>query len=320
MFNETKAVNNNAPMVYACGGTGINITKRLKDVRTAYIDSSISNVDESVNEDNIYLISDMDGAGKDRSVTYNAFAEDVETVLIKHKPSPSVNVVISSLSGGTGSVVAPLLAMELIKQGHTVIVVAIATTSSTREIINSVGTLHTYNNIVEAVDKPIAMYYAGHHPNRGVVDDAVVSFIETLALITDKSRVVEFDNADMRNFVNYTGLDPMISIVRHSENKAPDFLKDKSQNRDLHVVSSILISDNVDTQIEGIVPEYAAGAIVKDTEGGFETLRLDATVGQMPLILAQLEARREELANELKSSKINKINSREGVKGSVMVF
>lgn len=87
--------------IYACGGTGINIARQIKDldVNIFYIDGSDSNL-KGVSEDQVFLIPDQDGAGKDRTVTYNNFKNIVEDVLIRFKPSETLNVVISSLSGG----------------------------------------------------------------------------------------------------------------------------------------------------------------------------------------------------------------------------
>lgn len=87
--------------IYACGGTGVNIAKQITDlaVELCYVDSSMSNL-KGIDPKNVFMIPDQDGAGKNRSVTYNNFKDVTEEVLIRFKPSQSLNVVISSLSGG----------------------------------------------------------------------------------------------------------------------------------------------------------------------------------------------------------------------------
>lgn len=87
--------------LYACGGTGINIAKMIRemDIEINYIDTSSSNL-KTVNSNNVFLVDGMDGAGKDRSATYEGFKDISEDVLLKHKPSEELNIVIGSLSGG----------------------------------------------------------------------------------------------------------------------------------------------------------------------------------------------------------------------------
>lgn len=87
--------------IYACGGSGVNIAKMIKDIDAEinFIDTSVSNL-KSVNSPNVFLVDAMDGAGKDRSVAYENFKDISGDVLLKYKPSEQLNIVISSLSGG----------------------------------------------------------------------------------------------------------------------------------------------------------------------------------------------------------------------------
>lgn len=87
--------------IYACGGCGTNIAKQLKDLdfNISYIDTSTSNL-KGIKSDSIYILENVDGAGKDRAKTYHHFKDESQDIIVRFKPSPVLNIVVSSLSGG----------------------------------------------------------------------------------------------------------------------------------------------------------------------------------------------------------------------------
>lgn len=326
-FTATKAPRTGKIKVYGAGGTGINITKLLDQdvVDVVYVDSSTSNITDQDNMDQVYLIEGMDGAGKNRAKTYENFNGSVEPVLITHKPSEDLNVVIGSLSGGTGSIIAPMLVKELISQGKSVIVVAVATTASGVETRNCIGTLHTYNNIVRQTQKPVAMFYAGQGRREGylvtssLVDAEVVKFVETLSVITDKKRTTGADSEDIHNFINYTNVsktDPMITIVSHVENTD----ENTPAGKDSFVVSSILMSNDPETELIGIRPEYLAQVVVTDKDWGSKSERIDAVAGQIPHIIGGLEEMEQENQNTLRTNRINKVEAKDAIDDGFVVL
>ena len=190
--------------IYCCGGTGVNIGKRINDLDFSvyFIDSSRSNI-KDLNSDYVFLVEDMDGAGKNRKITYEKFKEFAETILIKFKPSKALNIVISSLSGGTGSVISPLITKKLIENGHSTIVIGIDSTNSAIEIENSVKTLKSYKSISNATGKPIALYYVENNV-REEADKEVLDFINVIGNILLNTQITEeFDLTDLHNFINY---------------------------------------------------------------------------------------------------------------------
>lgn len=88
-------------VVYGCGGSGVNIVKSITDLDVVvnFIDSSESNM-KGMNSKNVFLIEGLDGAGKHRATAHDKFKHLAEDVLIRMKPSETLNIVISSLSGG----------------------------------------------------------------------------------------------------------------------------------------------------------------------------------------------------------------------------
>lgn len=87
--------------VYAAGGAGINVAKQLTDldIDVNMIDTSESNL-KACGTNNVFLVDGLDGAGKNRKISYDNFKDISSDVLIKFKPSEQLNVVISSVSGG----------------------------------------------------------------------------------------------------------------------------------------------------------------------------------------------------------------------------
>lgn len=314
--------------VYCCGGAGINIGKSLDGtddhLEVIYLDSSVSNIDKLDKDTNAFLIRDMDGAGKLRSKTYEAFKSEVEAALTKFKPSKGLNVVISSLSGGTGSVIAPLIARELIISGQTVIVIGIASTSSVIETENTIKAIKTYNNFSVQHGKPIAMFYCDHEV-RSEADDTIKALMVSLSLITDKSRTREFDSTDLHHFINYnkvTSLPIGLSNLQISINN-DDSVK---LTDDAHLASTILITTDTDSVLSGEKPEYLATVIVTDenylTKEGNTPLdiRMDNIVGLLPSQLKSLEDDLEKAKDKVKTSHISKIELAESVDDSGMVL
>jgi hypothetical protein len=63
--------------IYACGGAGINIAKKIKNgiANIYYIDNSTSNLKDITDRSKVYRVSGMDGAGKDFKITYENFKD-----------------------------------------------------------------------------------------------------------------------------------------------------------------------------------------------------------------------------------------------------
>jgi hypothetical protein len=63
--------------VYACGGAGVNIAKKIKNglSNIYHIDTSTSNLKDITDRSKVYRVSGMDGADKDFKVTYENFRD-----------------------------------------------------------------------------------------------------------------------------------------------------------------------------------------------------------------------------------------------------
>lgn len=300
--------------IYSCGGTGVNIGKKLiddLDLNVYFIDSSISNMKEV--KENIFIVENMDGAGKHRATTYHKAKEDVLNALIKFKPSDTLNIVISSLSGGTGSVVAPLIVKKLTEDGKNVVVIGIDSQTSIIELENSVKTLKSYKGVSDTTKKPVILYYI-ENTKRNEADKKAVSLINLFSVITDKSSTEEFDVADLTNFLHFnevTEVNPSLGILEINENE--EYIPEKGT----HVVSSILVTKSPDNTIKEPIPDYLSTCLVVDKDFTLDNFRLDVVLGKSISIISKLE---EKLSNLIDQRKVNKFkdidvetNTEEGI-------
>lgn len=297
--------------VYCCGGAGGNIGKQLRnlDLDVCYIDTSISNL-KGVDEKNVYLVDGMDGAGKLRASTYEGFKALSNKVLLKFKPSNEINIVISSLSGGSGSIIAPLLTKELISAGQNVIVVGVNSKNSVIELDNTVKTLKTYKSISDATEKCITMYYV-ENTKRNEADDSIVSFVNLIDLIVDKTKTEEFDISDISNFLNFNKVTDNTASVTLLEVNAND---EVFPNKGTAIVSTILVTTNKATSIKPAIPEYLATCIVTDQAYKNQDMRIDNVLGQIVNVVEELETTIQNLkdskeSNTYKSLEVKSSNS-----------
>lgn len=201
--------------VYAAGGAGINITKYfetyrgrsepgLTGVNPIYLDTSRSNLVDSLPDDNIYTIEGLDGSGKVRKENVEKIAEHVLDILLKH-PANDLNIVISSGGGGSGSVIAPSLVSELLSRDVPVIVIMIGSTDSKIELVNTIRTIKSYESVAQMCKVPVVSMYFENSistPRKSVDADIHKAITLLGALFSGKNR--EMDSSDLRNWLKYT--------------------------------------------------------------------------------------------------------------------
>lgn len=292
--------------VYLCGGTGVNIGKKIKSkVDLVYVDTSTSNL-KNVDKELIMLIEDMDGAGKLRSNTYEKFKDIVDDVLIKFKPSNELNIVISSLSGGSGSVCSPLITKRLLEEGKNVMVLAVDSKHSVIEINNTIKTLKTFKSISNNISKNVSIVYFDN-TNRTEIDNKCVWTVELMTLLVDKQRTEEFDISDLHNFLNFDKVTDTKANVSFVEIRNNDAIV---QEKNTSIVSTILLTKDRNSTINSALPEYLATCVVTDKDYTVGDVRIDNVVGLLAITIDQLEAQIKELSD---NKKINKVRTVEVV-------
>lgn len=286
--------------VYACGGCGVNIGRAIKDLNidVCFIDGSDSNM-KGIDQEKTFMVPEMSGAGKKRGITHEHFLPVAEDVLIKFKPSTTLNVVISSTSGGSGSVLSPGIVKELISRNLPVIVVAVDSRSSVIELQNSVNTLKTFRGVSSVTKKAVSVFYIENN-NRKEADQRAAQFINLLTVLTNKDKTEECDVTDLYNFINFdevTDNRPSVSFLEVGQNEPV------TPEKGVAVATTILLTTDRNASIHPVVPEYLSTCIVTDPDYNLDDIRIDNTLGRLTKVIDNLEA---ELKQHSDNKKVNK--------------
>lgn len=257
--------------LYSLGGAGCNIgakftkftgknTHGFAQIDTVFVDTSRSNLGPNVPTESVYLVDGLDGSGKLRASNYNAINECVNEILHQFKPG-DINVVISSASGGSGSVLAPVIVSELLARDEMVIVISIGSTSSRIETENSLKTLKSYEMISQKRNKPVVMAYRENSldKSRHEVDAEIETMILILsALFSGNNR--ELDTSDLRNFLNYNHVTSYKPKLSYLDFFTKEILLGKGQT----LVSLASLIDEKTSSETGIPTEYQAVGFLPD--------------------------------------------------------
>lgn len=202
--------------IYACGGAGVNIgsifssfqhrevkSEMFANINVYFIDTSKSNLNRNINKDNVYLVEGLDGSGKKRDSNYHVLSECSKEIIHQFKPG-DFNIVLHSASGGSGSVIGPILASELMNREAIVVTMLIGSTSSRIEAENTLKTMKSYEMISKKQNSPIACYYRENSATnqRSKIDKEIENGINILAMMFSGNNK-ELDTADLRNFLNF---------------------------------------------------------------------------------------------------------------------
>ena len=264
-MNDVKkamAVKGNVRM-FCCGGLGINLGKSYIGTKTgegfanilpAFIDTSRSNLGPDVPEELTYILENTDGSGKVRKENYSQINAAVKQIVLQQRPE-DFNIVVFSSSGGSGSVIGPLLVSELLERGHSVVVVTAGSSESTITANNTNNTLKSLAAIAKKIDVPIVTFYRhnGGKNTRSVVDSQLHFAISCLCYLASRQND-ELDTKDVSNWLRYnnsTGIPAQLSFL--------DIYTDQDSITEIKDPISIasLYSDKDQPHLEAPIPEYA---------------------------------------------------------------
>lgn len=209
--------------ILGCGGGGTNISYALEKLRgsnelgfaladIAYVDASRSNMRSDIPAKSVYLIDGLDGSGKVRSENHGEINLRVKDILQQFRPA-DLTIVIGTLAGGTGSVIAPLLVKELLLRGLPTIMIGIGDTSTRLDTENTLKSLQSFEAIARAVDAPVAMQYLQNSDrlSRAAIDKEVRQVVGSLcSLFSGENR--ELDSKDLYNFLFFSN--PKVTTYR----------------------------------------------------------------------------------------------------------
>lgn len=200
--------------IFASGGMGSNLAQEIyhwkkepkdgfADVQFAFIDTSASNLGKQVDEEEVYLVEGVNGSGKQRSLNASDISSRVKEIVQTFKPC-HVNIVIHSLNGGSGSVLAPLVTSELLQRDFPTIVIAVGDQNSRIDANNTLNTLKSYEAISKKINIPVVMAYYNNKgsANRKEINNYIIVLLEALrCLFSDQHHGL--DSRDLYNWLRY---------------------------------------------------------------------------------------------------------------------
>lgn len=263
--------------IYACGGAGINLAKHFEEYRgieekgfstldICYLDSSTSNINKvKTTPENYYILEDTngnvkEGSGKKRKLNYADTSLRASEILQKFKPE-RINVVIHSFSGGTGSIIGPVITSHLLEKGHAVIVIGVGGTDSRIEVDNTLDTIKSYVGISKLRNKTVpCVYYQNKDEGRGTIDHNVYTNLILLSAYFSGDNH-ELDFTDLYNFLNYqevTDYEPKLSYLELHTGKI-------DLGKDHNLIGVATLSDETTSTHPGFPVEYQCVGFVDPT-------------------------------------------------------
>lgn len=200
--------------LYGCGGCGVNLaahyaTRKAEsgcaELLPALIDTSRSNLNgRDLDQVDTFLVDGLDGSGKIRSENQPEIAERIKQILVEVEPT-DFNIVVFSASGGSGSVIGPLLLKELNARGLGSVAIVVGGDESVISAENTLKTLQSLELISNRTKRPVIMSYEQNSPNRkrSEVDRDVFTAVSCLSILASGQNQ-ELDGKDIDHWLNYT--------------------------------------------------------------------------------------------------------------------
>jgi hypothetical protein len=229
----------NTMIIHHCGGAGLNIARYLQgaglanqgsgfcNVVSRFIDTSDNNLGDLPADTFWKVTSDsfdnstIDGSGGERRTNVAAISSNIlkylDSVGYVNEVVGEYHVVIFSGSGGSGSVLAPLLISNLRKRDIPVLAIMVGDSSNGLSCRNTLNTMATMEQISKVVaGKPIGMLYY----NNDAVDGTDASGKENnvnadiYRALTVMSVYLSGDNGDIdsKDMINFLSPDRYSTI------------------------------------------------------------------------------------------------------------
>lgn len=208
----------NTTNVYLLGGCGLSLgavcdVEQVGDFsgfgqpNMIYFDSSKANVPGG--ETNVTLRSGTDGFGKDREEAKRLMGDQIDPFLRKNPPT-EFNILVFSLSGGTGSVLGPMVVEAIGKLGKSVVSIVVQAADCEKSTSNTLETIRDLNKVSNRLKKPVVVSF---HDNFGTgstiesVNKAIHQELRTLMILCSHQNV-GLDSSDMEKLLDYTKVVP----------------------------------------------------------------------------------------------------------------
>lgn len=215
-------------VIYGCGGAGVNtaahylntaVDNRFTQFRAVALDTSRSNLmKHSYEEQDIYVIPDMDGAGGLRSFGANQIRPHIGPMIAKHPPG-DLNIVVFAGGGGSGSVIGPLVAGRLIADGQDVIVIMVECGHNKVHMENTKNALATLKGIAVKNNCNVAVMLVPLE-HQTIQNKKVWSHIGSLSILWS-GKNERLDSQDLHHFLHHqvhTGVTGALNALQVTTN------------------------------------------------------------------------------------------------------
>lgn len=274
--------------LFACGGAGINLGKTFEHMRgqdapmfalvdICYLDTSKANLqDNALPLEAIYRVPGADGSGQVRREHAEAIFAHAPAMLEKHRPGKA-NIVLHSLSGGSGSVIGPALVSEMLARGESVIVICIGETDTIKHIDNTHMALLSYVGIVNATEKPVvAAYFQNSNLTpEAEVNKAIGQLITALCVLYSGENI-SMDTQDLYNWLNFdkvTDFAPQLALLSLFEGSQID---DNSIGNVITVAT--LATEDGPSGLDQVVEYQKVGRLPKPVVGEPSMVHMQAPI------------------------------------------
>jgi hypothetical protein len=297
--------------IFACGGCGINaahgwdqkIQDSLREVAgrgvigelaVTYVDTSESNLNGSENKEQVFLLAGVDGSGKVRASNHEEIGKIIKPLLLEH-PAEQLNIVVFSASGGSGSVIGPLVMRELLQRGERTIGIVVGSSESVISINNTNNTLKSLDNIARKNGQPVVIAFEHNEStaDRPEVDARIRATIGSL-LIMAGPHIRELDTEDVTNWLQYhkvSKITPQLSLldIVVDTTTLPEDIADP--------ISIASIINTPEQALRGVTPDYITEGYQTKTDNTEGYYHYVITIDPIPRIaqkMAEAKARVDE--------------------------
>lgn len=176
-------------VVHGLGGCGINMVdsvfSKIADLgdgfarmKFHYCDTSRANIDKITPRGEFWMVKtksfgkeEINGSGAERATNAADIQANVNEYLDLNKyakrETNEFHCVVASASGGSGSVISPILVRGLLSRNIPVFAVIVGDSSNALSAKNTKNTLASLNAIAKSLRKPITLVYVNNHTLAG---------------------------------------------------------------------------------------------------------------------------------------------------------
>lgn len=187
------------------GGTGMNIATELVDLPNVHcFDTCDKNVVDAHRDVNVTLTKGTRGAGGNRKVILPLVRPQIPD-LMATIPDADFYIVVYSLGGGSGSVLAPLITGQLANRKASFVSFVVGAMESTDMLGNDIDTLKGLEALAVQKGIPLVVSYTPNSQGRSftAINKEVAAKIRQLVYMTNQNHG-RLDVHDVANWVRFT--------------------------------------------------------------------------------------------------------------------